>query len=71
MPLVLTELRQKVFKSLDNALDNGYDQVLEYLPEIIADDLKDYDSSYEEIEPSALISHVQAWQEWQKLKRPR
>jgi hypothetical protein len=60
------DLRTKVFHSLDNALENGYDQVLDYLPEIVANDLEEYDSTYEGLSPADLVPHVDAWQKSKK-----
>ena len=60
MPL---DLKSRVYESLDNALENGYETTLTDSPEHVTDDLSEYDSQFERTAKSRLLPHVQAWQD--------
>ncbi len=54
------EFEQKVFDSLDNAVNNGYD-LSTFSIEEIANDLKEYDSDMAKIKPEKLIPIIRKW----------
>ena len=56
------ECRGKIFESLDQALENGY-ELLGWEPEEIAIDLHDYDAQFENIDPALLVPVISEWQE--------
>lgn len=55
------ELREQVFSSLDNALENGYDNLLWVPAEEIAADLGDYDADLAHVPAEDLVPLVQDW----------
>lgn len=50
-----------VFRALNNAVENGFGEMLAWLPREIADDLCEYDAELESVPPEALEPHVRAW----------
>jgi hypothetical protein len=56
-----------VHESLDTAIDNGY-ELDEWPAWNIADDLKDYDATFEEADPKDLLPHIKTWLEKRKEK---
>lgn len=54
-----------VIESLNNAIENGYDNIKTDEPSDIADDLHNYDSQFENIDPTELIPAIIEWQKQQ------
>jgi hypothetical protein len=54
----MTDLRKRVFESLDNAVENGY--CFNSIDEA-AQDLMDYDADLETYTLEELMPHVEAW----------
>jgi hypothetical protein len=54
-------LRDRVFASLDHALENGYDNLLWTEPAEVADDLAEYDTDLEGEDTAVLAQLVQDW----------
>lgn len=53
-----------VTESLDIAIDeNGFDDILQWTPEQIADDLCSYDSSFEGVPPGEIIPFIMTYLE--------
>ncbi len=59
-PSARAEMRRRVAKSLDNAIENGY-ELDEWSAREIAEDVHEYDSQFEDVEPIELVPHVEAW----------
>lgn len=53
--------KSQVYESLDNAMDNGYDELLVLTPEEIAHDIRDNDAQLEDTKAEHLIPHIKAW----------
>jgi hypothetical protein len=53
-------LRVRVFESMDNAKDNGYDQTT-WTIDAILDDIMEYDGTLENVPREELEPHVKAW----------
>jgi hypothetical protein len=55
------DLRERVFTSLDHALENGYDNILWLAPFEVADDLADYDADLAGEDTTQLTELVTEW----------
>ncbi len=53
--------QEMVNQSIQNALDNGYDDLMKCGAEVIANDMSDFDSSYEGLGPEIIVPFVQTW----------
>jgi hypothetical protein len=51
----------EVAKSLDTAIENGYDVLDGWTAAEIADDLASYDAGFEGVDPRAIAPHAQSW----------
>lgn len=60
------DAKQLLRSSLDQALDNGYDNTLTNSPIEIASDLGDYDARFEGIDPNSIADLVENWQNEKK-----
>jgi len=56
------ELRDRVRESLDNSLENGYKNPLINPPKEVAEDLAEYDSELESVDPPTMEPIVAEWQ---------
>jgi len=56
------ELRDRVRESLDHSLENGYENQLINPPLEVAEDLAEYDSELESIDPSSMEKIIAEWQ---------
>jgi hypothetical protein len=65
-----TELRDRVFESLDNAVANGFD-VRSWTPEFLTDDLTMCDADLERCDPTAVRSAVEEWLSGSAKERTR
>lgn len=55
-------MKDIVFRALNNAMKNGYHDLLKASPEDIAHDLRDCDVECENLPLPEIINHVVAWQ---------
>ncbi len=55
------EVQEDISESLDSAIDNGYDDLLDWTDLEIAEDLGQYDKQFEDFDPQDLVPYVQAW----------
>lgn len=62
----MDKIKQDVFESLDNAIENGY-ELLEWEPEDISKDLHEYDSQFENVSQEILLPIVKEWYETNKF----
>lgn len=60
MKLTGEDLKKKIFESLDNAVDNGY-ELKEWPAENIALDLAEYDEFFESYTQPELVPHIVEW----------
>lgn len=58
---MVDNLQEIVHQALDNAKANGYDMT-GWNPDVVAEDLVQYDAGLEGIHDSLLIVHVITWQ---------
>ena len=58
---MLISLKQQVFQSLDNAINEGYEDILTWSPKDIALDLIACDSELENYKIDDLLSYVNDW----------
>ena len=56
----MTDLRAKLFESLNNAVDNGY-ELREWSAEDIADDVSEYDPQFEDVDTATMIPIIEEW----------
>ena len=54
-------LPQDVFRALDNAIENGYDEVEIWSIDEVVDDLKDYDADLQDVPADQLWPWVAQW----------
>lgn len=57
----LLEIRERVFKSLDSGIENGY-ELDNWSAEEIAEDLREYDVDLESV-PVSLVPFIQEWKD--------
>jgi hypothetical protein len=64
-------LRKAVIQELNNGLEGGYKELLEWTPEHVAEDLLNYSGAegVEGCSKEELIPHIQAWQEEQAIAK--
>ena len=55
-----SKTQEEVFISLDQAVENGYD-LTDWSEAEIARDLHEYDSQFEDVDPTSLVEHIEAW----------
>lgn len=55
------DLEKKVHEALDNAIANGYEDMVNWDDEDIAVDLGTYDADLEGLEVDVLIPHITTW----------
>lgn len=56
-------LAERVFRALDHALENGYENFLQLPATEVANDLLDYDADLENEDPAKLAPLVSAWRQ--------
>ncbi len=55
------KMQGEISSSLDNAIENGYDDLLNWTDLEIAEDLGKYDQQCEDFDPQDLVPYIQAW----------
>lgn len=51
-----------LFEHLDNALENDYNDLLDWNPHDVANDITAFDVDFETYEPESLVSYIEEWQ---------
>jgi hypothetical protein len=60
------EYKINLFDVLDAAVINGYTEILDWTPEVVAADVAELSGDYEEEEISRLIPLIEEWQKMTK-----
>jgi len=63
-------MRDEIFASLNAARDNGYDQIHYNTALEVAQDIAEYDQTFEGIEPNLLVPAIKEWQKEHALDVP-
>lgn len=62
------DLKRWLEEALDNCLENGYDEVVDWKTEDLVEDLQRYDADFEDLSTKQLLPYVQNWQEKQRRR---
>lgn len=57
----MADLKELVHEALGNAMDNGYDELLDETDEYIAHDLGCYDADLEDVPFEELLPHIRSF----------
>ena len=65
---VVTEFALAIERSLNNAVDNGYDEIDEDSG-AVAEDMVQCDADLENVPPALLIPHIEYWQRLKRIEK--
>lgn len=59
--VLIARHRAAILENLNNAIEGGYDELLEWSPEVIAEDMRDKAADMEDLPDAVLVPVITEW----------